>query len=245
MSWESNSVVYICRIWVEKGQQCSLLCIICIWVEKATVFMDTWKSCASLDQIWQSCLLCTPPITHSSHLFGMGVWCDSPHQWVHTQERLSHQWAPESYETSSAPVYHSVWGEHTPYSYCVATLYMYIYLWKPLWEETVAVDFNQLTICIPEEDPRKSENDEVFDMTVAHLGDSLMLSFWASALHSDVLPVPGGPSVHVMYSYCTPATAHIGIPYLHYCSVHVHPHHAVEWPYSTISRCSPLLYMCG
>ena len=28
---------------------------------------------------------------------------------------------------------------------------------------------------------------------ITYLGDSLMVSFWASALHSDVLPVPGGP----------------------------------------------------
>ena len=32
-----------------------------------------------------------------------------------------------------------------------------------------------------------------FRASETYLSDNLMLSFWASALQSDVLPVPGGP----------------------------------------------------
>ena len=65
------------------------------------------------------------------------------------------------------------------------------YLREPFREETVTVDLNQLSVCIPDE---TCVNTQYYVITLpAYLGDSLMHSFCARALHRDVLPVPGGP----------------------------------------------------
>lgn len=79
-----------------------------------------------------------------------------------------------------------------------------VYLWEPLWEQTVAVYLNKLTVWIPaggkkksvfwnEKKSRCSHNCRSFTWGWSHRLDSLIDSFWARALHRDVFPVPGGP----------------------------------------------------
>lgn len=81
-----------------------------------------------------------------------------------------------------------------------------VYLWKPLWEQAVAVYLNKLPIGVP---ARRGVHFKIKHMTGGRRSswwsnsnkwsssyrlDSLIDSFWARALHSDVFPVPGGPT---------------------------------------------------
>lgn len=75
-----------------------------------------------------------------------------------------------------------------------------MYLWKPLGEQAVAVNLDKLPVRIAagrreHEEMKRADvfTAEVVLQLLPYRLDSLIDSFWARALHSDVFPVPGGP----------------------------------------------------
>lgn len=77
-----------------------------------------------------------------------------------------------------------------------------MYLWKPLWEQTVAVNLNKLPIGVP---AKRGVDRQIKTWDYSWYWHSLVIeeshyrldnwidNFWARALQSEVFPVPGGP----------------------------------------------------